>query len=90
VSPENVLLIARRGEHFVKFWKYAEEDEDDAPPAIKALIAGLDPVPVTQEEADEALAWCRGRIGWAPLSGPSPVERWPVEVLHSRLSRFFR
>jgi hypothetical protein len=84
MSRENMLLIAHQGERFDTFWKYAEEDQEDAPPAIQALIAGQDPLAVTQEEADEVLSWCRGRIGCMPLTGglsrPGDAE-WPVEAL---------
>jgi hypothetical protein len=80
MSPEDLLLVAHRNERFAMFWKYAEEDEDDAPLAMQALIAGQSRVPVTQEEADEVVAWCRGRIGCMPLpKRPSLVEdvEWP-------------
>ncbi len=84
MSPENRLLVAHRNERFDMFWKYAEEDEADAPLAMQALIAGQSRVPVTQEEADEVLTWCRGRIGCMPLpKRPSLVEdvEWPVEAV---------
>jgi hypothetical protein len=41
--PE-LLLVARRDEHFARFWRYAEKDEADAPRAMKELIAGRGPV----------------------------------------------
>jgi hypothetical protein len=78
----DLLLTARRNEHSAKFWKYAEEDEDDAPRAMKALIAGENSVPVTQGEADEALAWCDGRVGWVPRRVPTLEKlELPVAVL---------
>jgi len=43
VMPE-LLLVARRDEHFARFWRYAEKDEADAPRAMKELIAGRGPV----------------------------------------------
>ena len=69
--PE-LLLVARRDERFARFWKSAEQDEADAPPAMKELIAGRGPVQVTEEEAREALAWCDGRVGWIPTPGRMP------------------
>jgi hypothetical protein len=36
MSPEDLLLVAHRNERFAMFWKYAEEDEDDAPLASDA------------------------------------------------------
>jgi hypothetical protein len=69
------LLVAYRDERFALFWKWAaeDEDEDDTPPPMRALIAGQDFLPVTQAEADEARAWCHGRVGWvlAPSRRPS-------------------
>jgi hypothetical protein len=81
MSPENRLFVAHRNEHFAMFWKYAEEDEADAPLAMQALIDGQGPVPATPEEADEVLAWCQGRIGCMPLpKRPSLRDdvQWPV------------
>jgi hypothetical protein len=69
--PE-LLLVARRDERFATFWKYAERDEADAPPAMKELIAGRGPVKVTEQEVRETLAWCDGRIGWIPTPGRLP------------------
>jgi hypothetical protein len=78
----DLLLTARRNAQTAKFWQYAEEDEHDAPPAMKALIAGQNPVPVTQEEAEAALAWCEGRVGWMPFDAQSFLtEQFPVAVL---------
>ena len=69
--PEQ-LLVARRDEHFARFWQYAEKDEADAPRAMKELVAGRGPVKVTEQEAREALAWCDGRPGWIPTPGRLP------------------
>ena len=79
----DLLLAARRTDQTREFWMYAEEDEHDAPVAMKALIAGAaNPVPVTQAEADEVLAWCEGRVGWIPFMS-SGVQRLPVGVRRS-------
>ena len=48
---------------------------------MRKLIAGQNPVPVTQEEADEVIAWCEGRVGWVPLQPTSLSQRWPVNEL---------
>jgi hypothetical protein len=76
MSPKDRLLVAHRDEHFATFWTYAEKDEDDAPPAMQALIAGQSPVPATQEEADEAIAWC----SWQPGCF-GPYRNYPVGVM---------
>ena len=67
----DLLLTARRNEHFATFWKYAAQDVDKAPQAMKALITGETAVPVTHQEANEALAWCDGRVGWVPRRVPT-------------------
>ena len=81
----DLLLTAHRDEHFAMFWKYAEEDEADAPPAMQALIAGQSPVPATQGGGDEVLGWCQGRIGCMPVprrrSLPGGAVEWPAEAL---------
>jgi hypothetical protein len=79
----NLLLTARRNAQTATFWKYAEEDQDTAPAAMKALIAGQNAVPVTEEEADAVLAWCEGRVGWVPFRPASSLkEQLPVAVQH--------
>jgi hypothetical protein len=84
------ILVADRDERFALFWKWAEEDENkyDAPPAMRRLIAGENPVRATKAEVDEALAWCEGRVGWMPATSRRPSlpgdVQWPARALPRR------
>ena len=70
------LRVSPRGRAST-WWASAEAVADDAPEAIRVLLAGRVRVEVTADEALEALAWAATLAGWA--EGPRPLWVYPFD-----------
>jgi hypothetical protein len=59
------------------WWVSARSAMHDAPPAMRAILAGRTRVEVSADEALAVLRWARGLDGWDP-DALAPVWIYPV------------
>jgi hypothetical protein len=76
-NPTYYALRVRPKAIAPEWWAAAHAAGRDAPPPVRAVLAGRSRVEITAEEAVLAIQWASRLSGWDDDGGPKPLFVYP-------------